>query len=267
MDRWRKKRNTWGGDSLEFWYLSGGVSGDDVIAAYKFIHAESEAKALMNVNPEVYYPLLKVQVRNWYTSDIQPESFSGFTSNGFVMPAYCGLNNAALSNTNIVSAVMRVKINGYEAVDDHGSGYLLNPTLSYHLVAGLSWWTEGNGENIGHSVANFVLFGESGSGYLRFGTGEHINGEYRNEEYIICASEHKCHIQNLSNPESPIYHASNDHFGTDGGWGTGVNTELISTIGPVCNESTDCVIKALAFYNKDISDSDFESIAKKIMQL
>lgn len=104
MDRLHRKKRSYGGDSLDFWYLNGTITQRDVVAAYTFIGAEDKETARKNVNPDVYFYFN--EVINYQTEANASVSWNkkdGFILNG----GYIGLHCEKLKNENIKAVAVR----------------------------------------------------------------------------------------------------------------------------------------------------------------
>ena len=103
------------------WYLPTGIQESQVIAAYQFIGAQSEAKALLNINSGTQYSLSKSSSQVTWNA-----------SYGFLIPAVKaqGLSQATLkaNPTNIYSVVMGVRHDGSWATEN---GYTYAPCVSF----------------------------------------------------------------------------------------------------------------------------------------
>jgi hypothetical protein len=89
-------------DALPYdvWYLSDGVSEDNVIAAFKFCGRISEAEALKNINQNNTYYLTKSSTLVTWAS-----------ATGVYVPSATGLNNSSLyTATNIQSVILRYSL-------------------------------------------------------------------------------------------------------------------------------------------------------------
>ena len=69
-------------DGMEKWYLTDGITENDVVAAYQFIYRPSVEDALVNINDATKYTLTKNDIDYGYTSGlIIPQSQNSYLNN------------------------------------------------------------------------------------------------------------------------------------------------------------------------------------------
>lgn len=110
------------------WYLPTGIQENQVISAYQFVGATSEAKALININEITSYPLSKDNSTTTWSSS------SGFYIPGQNSSVYLnGLSNSNLASgtNNVLAAVYGYKHTGsWYSGTSSGTTYTFAPALT-----------------------------------------------------------------------------------------------------------------------------------------
>jgi hypothetical protein len=130
------------------WWLPIGIFPSNVIAAYQFKGADSEADALLNQNDTATYPLAKVGGTVTWNQ-----------ANGFYIPATngYGLNNASI--TSFTSVIARFS----DVASGNSAAILVSPAAGYSLMAKAAYDNGGGQYRNAPGIIDFTT--NPGTGY------------------------------------------------------------------------------------------------------
>lgn len=267
MDRLHRKKRSFGDDNLEFWYLTPTLTSASVVAAYKFIHADSEADALKNIADSSKFNLTKKNSPVWNAN-------TGFTLRG----SKVGLESDSLRNavgkgkekTTIKSAVLRVKL---PALTHRESNKVLNiqrlamPQVQFGLTRGFSHQSD----YIGNL---FALYTNLSGGASTGCTFNKSDGNWQqNYEYVIICGYKTVSSSNTEANISVSYdngdawqfadevvYRSTLYWNT--GWYNNVKYTFMTHYTDSQDYNNQIIFKAACFYNRLLTKQEHKDISR-----
>ena len=217
-------------DKKDKWYLTDGLTESDVVAAYQFVYAPSKEDALVNINEGTKYTLSAGSSARWcYSSGIDFQD--GVSSN-------LNLTNSTLSGlaSSIKSAIYGFHWKNWAVGNLISIGLTDNRWLGHsnNLTSGTQWGFLMNGGNGWKSIGWRCPSGTLGCNF--------------EENYIY-----------VNGTKNTAGNSINGPYGRN-------HAILVYQAGDIGN-AAGCVVPALVFYNKALTEAQHMAISRNIVNL